>query len=207
MSGIAIYMEGGGKGPGGRSTLRQGMNTFLAELKEAARKISWRWKFVCCGSRDVAFRMFRHAQGSMDYSVVVLLVDSEGPVTGIPRRHLNERDGWNMTEMEEDRIHLMVQTMETWIVSDVEALRRYYGSDFTVSALPRSIDLEEVTKTDIARALERATARTTKGEYHKIRHASDLLKQISPRIVRERCSYCDRLFELLGQELRQATGS
>ena len=197
-------MEGGGKGRATKDALRKGMEAFLVELKEAARKKSWYWKLVCCGGRTEAFRAFRNEQTSAKYSVVVLLVDAEGPVTGEPSRHLNDRDNWSITEQERSRVHLMVQTMETWIVSDANALTKYYGSNFIASALPTSNNLEEVAKVDIARDLRRATTGTTKGEYHKIRHASDLLRKIDPEVVRKRCAFCERLFERLGQEVKAA---
>lgn len=198
MSGVAIYMEGGGTGRDTKSALRQGMDAFLVELKEAARNKSWNWKLVCCGGREQAFRAYRNEQSSTDYSLIILLVDAEGPVAGQLHEHLNERDGWDLSKAKEDDINLMTQTMETWIVADVDAVAKYYDQGFVPNALPKSDDLEAVAKTDIASALIKATAKTKKGEYHKIRHASNLLKQIDPQVVRTRCSYCERLFELLG---------
>ena len=79
MSGIAIYMEGGGTGKENRAALRQGMDAFLQSLKEAARNKALRWKLVCCGPRDEAFRGFRNAVSNGDNAVSVLLVDAEGP--------------------------------------------------------------------------------------------------------------------------------
>ena len=66
MSGIAIYMEGGGTGKENRAGLRQGMDAFLESLKEAARYKALRWKLVCCGPRDEAFRVFRNAVNNGD---------------------------------------------------------------------------------------------------------------------------------------------
>ena len=40
MSGVAIYMEGGGDGRDTKTDLRQGMDTLLQPLKEAARPVS-----------------------------------------------------------------------------------------------------------------------------------------------------------------------
>ena len=37
MSGVAIYMEGGGLGKGSRSALRRGMDGFLHKVKGAAQ--------------------------------------------------------------------------------------------------------------------------------------------------------------------------
>ena len=61
LSGIAIYMEGGGEGNATKAALRQGMDTFLQPLKEAARDKMLPWKLVCCGPRNEAFKRFQNA--------------------------------------------------------------------------------------------------------------------------------------------------
>jgi hypothetical protein len=58
-------------------------------------------------------------------------------------------------------------------------------------------DLEALDKSRVADALAKATRNTTKGEYHKIRHASDLLARIDAEKVRSRCKHCERLFIIL----------
>ena len=198
MSGIAIYMEGGGTGRENRAALRQGMDAFLQSLKEAARNKALRWKLVCCGPRDEAFRGFRNAVSNGDNEVNVLLVDAEGPVDQSPRDHLEGRDHWDLGFAEEDWVHLMVQAMEAWIVADSAALAAYYGQGFRVNQLPKAKNLETVAKADVARALDGATRGTRKGPYHKVRHASDLLKRIDASKVRTRCAHCEWMFERLG---------
>ena len=48
VSSIGIYMEGGGPTKSsGRAALRQGMERFLAALKQRAREASWHWKLAC----------------------------------------------------------------------------------------------------------------------------------------------------------------
>ena len=96
--------------------------------------------------------------------------------------------------MKSDRIHLMVQVMETWIVADPEALAA--GQHFHANVLPTHQNLEEICKTQIINALERATERTRKGRYDKVSHA-DLLARIDPEKVRQRCTHCARLFDTL----------
>ena len=49
--------------------------------------------------------------------------------------------------------------------------------------------------------MNRATARTTKGRYHKIGHASILLKRIDVEKIKARCHHCKRLFDRLGQKI------
>ena len=204
MSGVAIYMEGGGNKGNGRTALRQGMDAFLDPLKEAARAKEIHWKLICCGSRNEAFRGFRNALRNGDDGIVVLLVDSEGLVQGAPRAHLHARDRWELTGVEDTAVHLMVQTMETWIVADMDTLSGYYGQRFNQRALPRATDLERVGKQDIENSLQRATERTQKGRYRKIAHASDLLKQIDPDTVQARCRHCRRLFDELGRMIDAA---
>ena len=200
MSGIAIYMEGGGDGRDGKAALRVGMDALLKPLKDIAQRERLRWKLVACGGRDAAFKAFRNAANGND-TIAALLVDSEGPVSTTPSVHLAERDGWQLSFADGDAVHLMVQVMETWIAADVSALRRYYGSGFEPNQLPRRPMLEDVPKADLARALDRATAATSKGTYHKIGHASDLLARIDPETVKQRCPHFDRLWRWLEQQL------
>lgn len=200
MSGLAIYMEGGGDGKESHGQLRIGMVAFLAELKDAVRLRRWRWKLVCCGGRNQAFDAFRHAREVGDFGIVVLLVDAEGPVHHAPRAHLEIRgDPWDLNGIPDNVVHLMVQTMEAWIVADPDAVAVYYGQRFNRNALPKNPNLEDVAKADVSKALAAATGKTQKGTYHKIRHASDLLKKIDPQKVRARCANCARMFDELGK--------
>ena len=114
------------------------MDTFLQPLKEVARNKALSRKLVCCGPRNEAFQRFRDAINSRDDAVNVLLVDAEGPVNQSPRRHLRDRDGWNLSFTREDTVHLMVQTMETWIVADQAALTSYYGQNFRAKEIAES---------------------------------------------------------------------
>ena len=198
MSGVAIYMEGGGDSRDAKAALRRGMDALLQPLKEAAKAKDLRWRLVPCGGRHEAFRRFRDAVNHGDSTIAVLLVDAEGPVNRAPRLHLQSRDGWDMDFAGEDTIHLMVQVMETWIVADPDALSTYYGQNFNGNVLPKAANLEQVSKADVARTLNRATERTTKRCYHKIRHASNLLKRIDVERVKKRCPHCARLFNTLG---------
>ena len=206
MSGVAIYMEGGGSGANTRAVLRQGMDTLLGSLKQAARDKRMRWKLVCCGPRNEAFHRFRNAADNGEADILLLLVDAEGPVATGPRAHLQARDDWDMTGVDAQSVHLMVQTMEAWIVADAEALGRYYGQGFNAGVLPRAADLESVAKLDVERSLRRATVHTRKGRYRKIAHASDLLQRIDAEKVKVRCRHCQRLFDELGGMIDAAQG-
>ena len=195
MTSIAIYLEGGGNGAAGKAALRQGFDAFLKPLKDAGETRGFRWKLVACGSRIQACNSFFQAHQSGDHSHVFLLVDSEEPVTLGPVAHLVKRDGQSqLSGIAEKFVHLMVQTMETWIVADAEALKAYYGQGFAANQLPQADNLETVAKTWIASALDSATRKTGKGSYHKIGHAKDLLGKISRQTVEKRCPSSRRFF-------------
>lgn len=205
MTGIAIYMEGGGDGRATKEALRQGMDALLRPLKQAAREKALHWKLVCCGGRSETFRRFRNEVTAASDTLVVLLVDAEESVHGSPCAHLQVRDGWDMGFADDDSVHLMAQAMEAWIVADSAALRRYYGRGFDENALPKRLDLEEVPKEDVTTALQQAARHTTKHPYHKIWHARDLLARIDVEQVKNRCPHCKRLFEALGQKIGLAS--
>ena len=164
------------------------------------------WKLVCCGSRDVAFRSFQNAGRHDDGAIVLLLVDAEGPVAKGPGEHLHARDRWDMAAVDAGAVHLMVQTMEAWIVADADALNRYYGQSFNAGLLPKAANLESVAKSVVEGSLRRATEHTVKGRYHKIRHASDLLQRIDAEKVKARCRHCQRLFDELGRMIDESPG-
>lgn len=199
-------MEGGGQGGNSKATMRQGMDGFLTEIKNVCRKHNHRWKLVCCGSRNEAYKRFRDELSYDDAGIVVLLVDSETRVdVQAPIDHLAVHDGWNFSDIDNDMVHLMAQTMETWIVADSAVLEIYYGQGFQKNVLPSQQNLEEVNKNDIVQALDRATQKTQKGKYHKVRHGGHLLQRMDPMTVRQRCSHCKRLFEVLLRLIRQAS--
>ena len=200
MSGIAIYMEGGGDSASTRAQLRSGMDQFLSELKNLARAKAMRWKLVPVGGRDQAFKQFLSHPNDPDYPIRVLLVDAEAALTSVDKRsHLRARDGWDLSGVSEDHIHLMVQTMEAWIVADPEALADYYGQRFRRNTLPTRANLEEEPKVDCSGRLSEATRPTQKGGYQKIGHAADLLALISPDKVRNRCPHAKIMFSVLSQ--------
>ena len=203
MSAVKIYMEGGGSSSGSKAALRQGMDVFLQSLKLRVRKKRWKWKLVCCGSRNDAFKAFKRSCIGQQDATILLLVDSESPikVNRSPRDHLIARDKWDLNGHDNEVVHLMVQSMETWIVADPDILAAFYGQGFRANVLPSRENLEHEKKSNISAALKRATQNTTKGEYHKIGPAMDLLKHVDSGKVRKRCPHCERLFDTLEQAI------
>ena len=196
MTGIAIYVEGGGDTAHQKATLRQGLDGLLNEVKSKARVKRLSWKLVPVGGRQAAYDAFINAVRISQDDINVLLVDSEAPINveagdvvqnaKYRVEHLKKRDDWNFDGVHVERVHLMVQCMEAWIVADADALVTYYGQGFMRGVLPARQNLEEEPKADVYEKLARATRNTQKGEYGKIRHASQLLSRISAEKVAER---------------------
>ncbi|HEX4959528.1 MAG TPA: DUF4276 family protein [Thermoanaerobaculia bacterium] len=203
---IRIYVEGGGRGRTSRSSIRDGLSDFFSPLIRLARDRRIAWKVIPSGSRTDTFASFALALSEHPQAFNVLLVDSECGVT-LPRwEHLRRQDGWYVPDLNEDHCHLMVQTIEAWLIADPEALVGFYGQGFLQGALPSRQDVEAIAKDDLMRALDRATVRTQKGRYHKISHCADLLGRLDPERVRARARHCDLLFTTLEARIRGTVG-
>ena len=201
MSGIAIYVEGGGQSKETRAQLRIGMTQFLRSLRDRRGLRQLQFKVVACGGRDETWRGFSNASRETNN---FLLVDSETRVVDPVPVHLGRHDRWNVPATLADSVHLMAQVMETWMVADPSALRAFYGIGFHDAAIPRSTRPEDIDKATVMAALKRATQGSRKGEYHKTRHAGPLLGRLDAHTVRTRCPHCARLFAAVEQAVDRA---
>jgi hypothetical protein len=224
VSEIAVYVEGGGNTAEQKAELRRGFDELFAAQKSRAREKHGGLKFVCCGSRQEAHDAFVNELAVSPEILSALLVDSETALVAVPVDkagspdnqadaririgHLRQKaatggrgqgDGWPLTGVPPERIHLMVQCMEAWIVADPDKLVDFYKQGFRKDILPKRPHLEDEAKIDIYSKLETATKDTQKGRYGKIKHASKLLLVIDPAKVAERCPrfsiLCEWLFE------------
>src|SRR2546428_320644 len=71
---------------------------------------------------------------------------------------------------------------------------------FNENALPKS-PVEQIAVKDLIDGLKKATATTTKGKYHKTKHAPEILKKLNVAKVRQAAPYCDRLFKTLAEKM------
>ena len=131
--------------------------------------------------------------------IVILLVDSEGPVTAgnSTWQHLRNRDNWEQPPgAANDSAYLMVQVMETWFLADRDALRRFFGPSLNENRFREWPNLEEVPKDTVLNTLEQAT-RTCQKPYRKGRVSFDLLGQIDPQQVAAACPHTNDLLDFL----------
>ncbi|MBO1058746.1 MAG: DUF4276 family protein [Dolichospermum sp. JUN01] len=190
---VRLYIEGGGDSQKTKSLIRQGFSQFFKKLVNKAKTEKIKWNITICGTRNHAFRDFENALKSHPDAFNVLLVDAEAPVTkNSPWEHLKFRDNWDKPAgVDDDNCHLMGQTMEAWFIADIETLRKFYGQGFKVSGIPKNANIESIAKDNLEPTLKTATANTTKGEYHKIKHAYKLLELLDVDKVSQASPYCD----------------
>ena len=195
---VKVYVEGGGDTRDLKAQCRKAFSSFFGRANLAGRMPS----VVACGGRERAYDRFITALRSAGkQEFVVLLVDSEAPVTAGsgPWTHLEERDGWDKPAgATDDHAHLMVQCMEAWFLADPGALAGYFDDGFRDGALPRRAEVEEVSKPDIERGLKAATRHCKpKGAYHKGRDSFRILEILNPGTVEKASPHAKRFLETL----------
>jgi hypothetical protein len=201
MVALHLYVEGGGESKALRTECREGFRKLLEKsgLTGAMPRIT------ACGGRSDAFDAFKTAVSAADGSTPILLVDAEAPVTGKkPWSHVKKRqgDGWaKPKEARDEQLHLMVQSMEAWLVADRTALAEFYGQGFRTKALPAAtVSIEELSKDALLGKLEAATRdAVSKGRYDKGGHSFKLLGMIGPAHVRAASAWAERFFSTLAR--------
>ena len=193
---VRLFVEGGGPGEMPDKTFRQAWRKFF-EAAELAGKLP---KVVRGESRNETFDKFKTAiQKRATDEVVLLLVDSEGPVVADHGawQHLLNRDNWDQPDdAGYDSAYLMVQVMETWFLSDREALRRFFGRSLNETHFRQWQNLEAVPKDTVYNALEQAT-RTCQKQYRKGKVSFQLLSTINPDLVAQACPHAGGLLDYL----------
>lgn len=194
---VRIYVEGGFEGTT-KSNCRKAFRIFFEKTLPRGS-----FQVIASGDRAKAYADFCTALVQHPGDYVMLLVDSEEAVSGKPWEHVITRvgDGWQRPRgAKDDQLQFMVQVMESWFLADQDALAAYYGQGFRRSSMPRRENIEEVSKTDVYRALENATKDTQKREYHKTRHGFELVELINPALVQKASGQARRLHSSLERE-------
>lgn len=90
----------------------------------------------------------------------------------------------------------MVHFVETWLLTDQDALERFFKKGFKRKPLPTT-NLEGRSKDEIEQALKRATQNSKKGAY-KHGQAHEIIELVRPERVKT-LSHGQRLFDTLGE--------
>jgi len=202
---VFIYIEGGAEGREANSDFRRGWKKFLNELDELAREREYAALKVVRGKgRDNTYQRFTKHKNEHPNDLCVLLVDSETAVPNnsrvwdtVARR---EGDKWKRPVWATERhLYLMVHFAETWLLTDQNALQRFFKRGFNSGALPTT-NLETRSKDEINRALKKATQGSSKGAY---RHgqAHEIIEIVAPDRVKT-LRHGHRLFDSLGSLIK-----
>lgn len=200
MGGVIIYVEGGGESKELKTRCREGFSKLIKKLGFAGRMP----RIVACGGRDEAFNMFCNSiTSSRNDDFPMLLVDSEDPIASDPWHHLKVRDDWDCpVGAEDDQAQMMVTCMETWIMADHEALRRFFGSCLREGALIPAGDLERRSRQELLEALKSATNECGRNRgYDKGKRSFQILAEVNPELLAEKLPYFCRFRQTLSRYL------
>ena len=197
---VRVYIEGGAVGKTADNDFRRGWKKFLNELHEIAKQSGYQSLEVVRGKgRGDAFRRFRHYKKQYPTDLCVLLADAELVVPADVKVWdvVSKRDGdkWQRPDWAtESHLYLMVAFVETWLLTDQDALGTFFKRGFNPKVLPTT-DLENRSKSDVDSALKQATKDCKNGPY---RHgqAHEVIEFVSPEKVRK-IKHGRRLFEAL----------
>jgi uncharacterized protein DUF4276 len=199
---VRVYIEGGARGKTADADFRRGWKKFLNELHNLAIGHGYCGLKVVRGTgRGNAYRRFKKHQTDHPIDLCVLLVDSEIAVPKHARvwSVVADRPGdkWQRPVWASERhLYLMVHFVETWLLTDQDALQQFFKRGLDLRALPTT-NLEARSKHEIERALKSATQRTAKGAYQH-GQAHEIIEIVRPDRVRT-LEHGQRLFETLGR--------
>jgi len=200
---VRIYIEGGAEGRTADSDFRRGWKKFLIEIHELARDQGYHSLEVVRGKgRGNAFSRFAKHKNDCPDDLCVLLADSEVavPANANVWKVVATRDKWEQPSWATDRhLYLMVHFVETWLLTDQDALQEFFNGNLNLKVLPTT-NLESRSKKDIEDALGRATRNTKKGPY---RHgqAHEIMEIVSPTRVKT-LQHGNRLFASLSRLIK-----
>jgi hypothetical protein len=186
VSSVQVFVEG-------NSTLKLPLIQFIGKAVPASRgSIA-----IHLGkNKDETIKDFLRTLHENSSANVFLLVDSDAPDDGKLFEKLKQTTAWRKhapKRVQAERIHWMVQVMESWFLADGAALKAYYKKSFKASALPKGSNVEQISKPDVFKALKQVAALG----YEKAAHAPNILGYLSPNTVRARAAHCGRFLDAL----------
>jgi hypothetical protein len=202
---IRVYIEGGAEGKTADSDFRRGWKKFLNELHDLARANGYHSLEVVRGKgRASTFGRFVKYKTEYPADLCVLLVDAE-TATPEDTRVWNivahrQGDNWQRPSWATERhLYLMVHMVETWLLTDQDALQKFFKQGFRQGLLPTT-NLEARSKDEINQVLEKATQGSSKGPY---RHgqAHEIIGTVRPERVKT-LRHGQRLFDDLGKLIK-----
>ena len=197
-----VYLEGGGNSKEGKVRCREGFRKLFEKCGFSGRMPA----LVACGARNDAYDDFKtaHAKATPD-EFVGMLVDSEEPVADVEQawQHVGQKTGDDWVKPSgaaDEQLMFMTTSMETWIVTDREALKSHFGSSLNESALPAVQDMEKRDRHAVLNALRNAS-RDCPGPYAKGPKSFELLGKINPAVLEQHLPTFKRVRRILDGNL------
>lgn len=186
---IILFVEGEPNSPNG--DLRMGLSKLLSQkLKDGLPKIIIGGGFSQ-GGKSQTIHKFK--TNKLDTDLCLLLIDLDKPE--IERE--NDLKLENLLE-DKDNVFYMIQEMESWFLSQPDILDRFYGIDNCKKKISDKIKKKKAAEIEHPdEELVRITKNTKKGEYHKIKHAVELLKLLDSNKLEKEFPDFNRLIERL----------
>ncbi len=96
----------------------------------------------------------------------------------------------------------MTTSIETWIVTDRNALKKHFKNELKEKSLISLLELENrERKKDVLGSLENAS-RTRKTPYAKGKHSYDLLEKLDPEALKRHLPAFPRMVRILSAKLK-----
>jgi hypothetical protein len=183
MTAVFLCVEGGATGPNSQTSQRKCRIAFETLLVNSGFRGKLP-RISVGGGRSTAMDDFVAKSRSNPGALILLLVDSEEPVIDVerPLAHLKNRDRWTPPEdltVSDDQVFLMTTSMETWIVADRAALKRFFDAEFAENRLPPLFDLEARDRHSVLQGLVAAT-RECRRKYTKGDTSFEVLAETDP---------------------------
>ena len=206
-----IYIEGGTRGPNGEGSsskfvaieCQRAFHTLLDKMGFKARKP----RLVSCGGRGRVYDLFCFHHRGQKASYVAMWIDDEEPLADIEQawKHLSQvktNPKWSRPDgANDDQVLFMTTSMETWIVTDRETLRRHYGQELNENPLPVPSNLENRSRKEVFQALVTAT-KTCKNRSEKGPHSSEVLEKLNVAVHRKHLPSFVRVERILNSKLQ-----
>ncbi len=184
---IILFVEGEPNSPNG--DLRMGLEKLLKQkLKGKMPRIILGGGYSQ-GGKSQTIQKFK--TNKLQTDLALLLVDLDKPET----ERENDLKQENLTE-HRNNVFYMIHEMESWFLSQPEILDRFYGIDNCKKKVSDKIPKKraiEIPHPD--EELMKITKNTKRGEYHKIKHAVELLKLLDANKLEIEFSDFKRLIE------------
>jgi hypothetical protein len=164
---VIIFIEGESNSPNG--DLRQGFTKLFKKIL-----VNNLPSTILGDGKSQAIKKFLKNKRECD--LALLLIDLDKPISELEQ---DLKD--NNLESKRGDVFYMIQEMESWFLSQPKILDVFYGRDNSKKSISEKLSTKKaVDFNQPGKELKRLTKNTLKGEYHKIRHATELLKLIDP---------------------------